>query len=365
MEIGIFSTRGIPPRHGAFETTAWELASYLARKGHHVLVQSMTGIQPTADERVPQGVEALPFTRGNSFRGDLRYDHTAYKALAPKVDVAVIFGYSSSFLWGPLKARSVPIVLNPDGMEWKRPKFPWHLRMGLRLLQSRGVRSANAVVADSPAIKEYLDETYGIDCHFAAYGADEFEVTPVDMPFRDRVGPEDYILVLGRLEPSCLTEYIVREYVESGRREKLLVVGPGAPKYRRALERIADDRVVFTGGLYGDRRGLFALRRYCRAYIDGHHTGGINPSTIEAMLAGRHIVAHDNPHIRAALGDCEATLYDYRPGDLAARLNALPEKRLGFQDPAYQNRARTVFSWDSICRVYERAIAQAMEGRAR
>ncbi len=361
--VGIFSSLGVPPRYGGFETLAWHLSKYLSEQGCKVLVQTMSGVTCSENEYIPNGVIPVYFSRGESLLGDVIYDVKAFARMAKRVNVALVLGYGSAPFLRIFKHYKVPVILHTGGMEWQRPRFNKFQKRILKCFERVGVKSADHLIVDSPIIKAYMDENYATPSTLIAYGAETFSVTESDLPFRSLITPNSYFLFIARLEPSTSVDYILEEYIKSRRQEKLLLVGPVLPSYKRRLESIAahDSRIIFTGGFYGNQKELFALRRFACSYINGNRTGGTPPSLIEALSAGRHIIAHNNPHMHAALGDVDASYYDYVPGSLCSILNDLDESRL-FNDKnqSYIERYESMFTWPKICQCYHDTILKVL-----
>jgi len=354
--IGIFSSLGIPPRYGGLETLAWYISNHLSKNGYKVLVQTKKGDDNNEKNSFSNYLIPVYFSRKDSLIGDLLYDLKAFLTMSKKVDIALVLGYGSAPFLKIFKINNIPLILHTAGMEWQRPRFNDFQRYILKYFEKIGANSADHLIVDSLTIKKYMDSNYNTESTYISYGAEIFDVNKSDLPLKTRVKPNDYFLFIGRLEPSTSVDYIIKEFVKSKRKEKLLLVGPILPSYKNKLETIAgnDKRIIFAGEVYGNPKGLFALRKYACSSINGHRTGGTPPSLIEALSAGRHIIAHNNPYIHDALGDIYTSYYDYIPNSLSNILNELDDDSLlKEKDQQYINRYESMFKWPIICQEYE------------
>src|SRR5437879_12689704 len=60
-----------------------------------------------------------------------------------------MLGYGAGFFFWIARFLGKTLIVNSDGMEWKRPKFGRMSRFLLRMSERFGLTAANVVVADS------------------------------------------------------------------------------------------------------------------------------------------------------------------------------------------------------------------------
>ena len=174
LRIALLGTRGIPNRYGGFEQISETLAAGLVARGHSVTVYCSS---QHPDKSVWwKGVRRVlctdPEDRLGTF-GQFLYDRNCIRhARREGYDALLFMGYTSSSVWGPWFPRRCAILSNMDGLEWKRSKYSAPVRRFLRRAEAWAVRYSHRHIADSPVIKEYLDERYGIDSAYIPYGAE-------------------------------------------------------------------------------------------------------------------------------------------------------------------------------------------------
>lgn len=366
MRIAIIGSRGIPASYGGFETFAEQLSLRLVQRGLDVAV-TCDWIPPAARIRI-KGIDLRwfplrPFWRTVYEPGS---DAANILSLAHSVDCILALGYAGSPSFPLASWSGTPIVVNVDGLEWKRDKFSRPSKGLLRLNEGIAVKTSSAVVADSMRVKEYLDAKYRIDSHFIPYGADHctrsdrFESSVIARSSKEHRAPlaelerGSYYLAVARLEPENSVEMIVRAFRRLRTSKRLVVVGGFRDTdYRRRVLAIAakDPRIVFPGPIY-DHEALDMLRSNCRAYIHGHTVGGTNPALIEAMYLGAPVVAFDTEFNREAGG--ETIRYFASLDSLARLLEELEESPTIGREMvgSATSRVQSAYTWERVTSDY-------------
>jgi glycosyltransferase involved in cell wall biosynthesis len=354
MRIGILGTRGIPNNYGGFEQLAEYLSAGLVQRGHEVFVYN-SSLHPYK-ESTYKGAHLIscydPENRLGT-AGQFIYDlNCIIDARGRKFDVLLQLGYTSSSVWHFLLPRKPAVITNMDGMEWMRSKYSKKVQGFLKRAEKWAVRSSDALVADSTAIKQYLSETYQRDSDFIAYGADLFNRPDETQLSQYGLNKYAYHLAIARFEPENNLEMIIKGFLQSNSKEPLLLIGStNNPFGRYLVSAYSCERIRFIGPLY-NLDALNTLRHYSRCYFHGHSVGGTNPSLLEAMASSAYICAHGNAFNKAVLGNDAA--YFYSAEDVA---------RIIEHDPGVAERARIIannrekiaatYSWEKIIAAYE------------
>ncbi|HEY9256916.1 glycosyltransferase, partial [Chitinophaga sp.] len=155
------------------------------------------------------------------------------------------------------------------------------------------------LIADSGGIKDYLLKTYGQRIAGKIvqieYGSPILTTENTALLTEYGLEPNQYWLVVSRLEPENNVELIVKGYLESNAAYPLVVVGNlSDTTYVKQLQSYqGKGNIRFVNGVYNKEK-LSALRYFATGYLHGHSVGGTNPSLLEAMGHGNIVVAHDN-----------------------------------------------------------------------
>jgi glycosyltransferase involved in cell wall biosynthesis len=369
--IGILGTRGIPARYGGFETAAETIAVGLRRAGFRVVAACETDNSSRMRPDNFQGIELVYFSVRNSLRplSEIFYDIRSLLAVGTRVDAIYMLGYGAGFFFWIARLLRKTLVVNSDGMEWKRPKFGRISRFLLRVSERFGLTAANVIVADSKCVARYVEQTYGKTPIFLAYGTAPISPTPSWNPnlleewqpgLSRLLRPDNYYLVLARMEPDNNIDKIIQGFALSRTTRKLLLVGPCiSPQYLSRLKGLVarDDRVVLAGAVY-DLRIKTMLRWHCAAYIHGHMVGGTNPSLLEALSAGNVVIGTDIEFNKEVIGngrELPAFYFYPDPPSIAKAIDtADPElmtlrARARLEGPA---RIREAYNWVDIIHGY-------------
>ena len=197
-----------------------------------------------------------------------------------------------TFIHKNLQKMGVKIIINPDGLEWKRDKWNFLIKQYFKISERTMIKSSNMVVCDSLAIKDYVDNKYHINSTYIAYGSylkeyEELKDETIDFYKIYDIKQNNYYLFVGRFVPENNIEYIIKEFMKTDINKDLVIVSNYTKdKFYKKLEKntnfISDKRIKFVGGLYDDSI-LRQVRMNAKAYIHGHSAGGTNPSLLEAL----------------------------------------------------------------------------------
>ena len=244
-------------------------------------------------------------------------------------DVALYFNVGNSPVsWIPRLAGQ-RVVLNVDGLDWKRKKWGRFARWFIRTSERWATRCAHRVVTDSRRVQEYYLTRYGADSTYIAYGAEPMAAPPGPHLARHGLEPGRYVLFVGRLVPENCAHHLVEAFDGLATDMKCVIVGdaPYAAGYIRSLRATADPRVVFTGYVFGEGYRELLSNAYC--FVETSEVGGTHPALLEAMAAGAAVVVNDTPENLETIGDAGQS---YDGGIGAPSLRAALERLL--KDPA-------------------------------
>ena len=371
MKIAILGTRGIPASYSGFETAAEQLAERLTDRGHEVVVYCRPHV---VDPRIRTYKGArlvhLPTVRNKYLDTSA---HTllsaAHSAQREKPDVALFFIAGNAPLCLLTRVAGIPTVINVDGLDSDRSKWPPLAKAYLRFAERNAPRWADTALTDSDAVAEVFEARYGTRIGVVSYGVEDPGGDDGSILERLALEPRRYLLFVGRLEPEnnphLLVEAFSRIPLSATDGMKLVVVGgaPYAGDYIRAVHRAGDPRVVFPGYVFG--ADYWALQRNAYAFCAPTEVGGTHPVILEAMAAGNCVIVNDHAPNVETVGDAGLT-FSGREG--VPSLTAQLERILA--DPAlvedYRRRARervAQYSWDAVTDEYEALLERVVAMR--
>ncbi len=371
MKIAILGTRGIPASYSGFETAVEQLASRLSARGHEVIVYCRPHV---VDRNLKQYKGArLVHLRTVQNKYLDTFVHTFLSAIhvarVTKPDVALFFSAGNSPLCLITHGASIPSVINVDGLDSDRRKWPALAKAYLRFAERMAPRWSDAAITDSHAVADIFERRYGERIGVVPYGVEDPGYDGTETLERLGLEPRNYVLFVGRLEPENNPHLLVEAFSRLASRKirgmKLAIVGgaPYADDYVRQVMRSADPRVVFPGYVFG--RGYWELQRHAYIFCAPTEVGGTHPVILEAMAAGNCVLVNDHRPNAETVGDA-GIYFSGRRGvdDLVVQL----ERLLG--DPAlvdeYRSRAlerARRYSWESVTDQYEALLTAVCEAR--
>lgn len=355
LRIAIQGCRGIPNRYGGFEELAEHLALGLRERGHEVWVYtSSTHPDPSA---LWQGIHRVvrwdPEPRWGS-AGQLVYDALSLlHAERLRPDVLLALGTTSSGFWlNALRSlgflRKPLVLVHLDGLEWKRGKYgPW-VRRFLRWQERWAVEASDTVVADHPALMDYVQKHYPGKARVElAYGAHLPAPCSEEGLQKWNLTAGTYALALSRAVPENHWEMVLQGAAAAS--IPLVAVADWTTPYGQKLRaQFADIPTIHWLDALFDPIDVETLRQHCRLYYHGHSVGGTNPGLLQAMASGCRIAAHRNPFNHGVLR-----------GD-AAYFSSAKEVQSAWEHanavPADHGVRLADYRWDDVIAGYARAF---------
>lgn len=356
MKISIIGTRGIPARYGGFETAAEEIAVGLVKKGHQVSVYCRkNNADPKIENYKNVNLRYLPHLDSKNI-GTLSHSLLAIiNASFRRYEMILAFNVGIAPLCLIPKLFGIPVVLNVDGLEWKRRKWGFIARSYFRFCEKIVQFTADKVVTDSKAIQSYYQESYNIPSIYIPYGARNEKSNNLKILKKYCIRRDEYFFNASRLEPENNADLIIEAFKKVQTNKKLLIAGGANYKssYIKEIMRTKDPRIVFLGPVYKENH-IKELHCNCYAYIHGNEVGGTNPALLKALGYGNCVLALDVSYNREVVGDA-AILFRKSTADLGRKLNYVlknPNSRKFYQRYA-KERIQKYYSWKKVVEKYE------------
>ena len=353
----MLGTRGVPASYSGFETCVEELGSRLVQRGHEVTVYCRSHhIKYEGPSYRGMRLTRLPSIRNKYLDTIVHTFLSTVHASFQRYDIALAFIAGNSLAcWIPRLARQ-KVILNVDGLDWKREKWPTLAKKYIQLAEYLATIFPHAIVTDSRRVQEYYRTRFRRDSVYIAYGADA-EILPPGR-FMERYGlePRRYVLFVGRLVPENCAHHLVDAVRGLQTDLKCVIVGdaPYAENYISKLKDVDDPRVIFTGYLFGE--GYRELCSNAYLFVETSEVGGTHPALVEAMAFGNCVVVNDTPENLETIGDAGLS---YRGEDghddlrtVLQRLLSAPAEVERYRMAALE-RAQQVYSWEKVTSAYE------------
>lgn len=355
MRIAVLGSRGIPGNYGGFETFADQLATRLVNNGHEVTVYCCKPYS-RSNEKTYKGVRRiiLPTVKKKSAEKFIYALLSLFHVSFTKADVVLMLGVSAAPLCFIPRIFGKKVVINIDGLEWRRKKWGRIISWILKFSEKMAGVTANIVITDAKWIQRYYKNRYGKDSIYIAYGADTINYPSGENLKKFGLEPEQYMLYVSRFDPEN-NPLLVREAFDAidNPTKKLVMVGdaPFANDYIKKVRETGNPNIIFTGYQYGNAYKELQSNAYC--YIQATEVGGTHPALIEAMGAGNCVIANDVPEHREVLKG--AGMYYKTKEELESMLGML----MGEASLVRERGKRSLkiieyeYSWDKVVGDYE------------
>lgn len=356
----ILGIRGIPAAHGGFETFAERLAIWLRDRGWRIIVYCQGSASGQIEQDRWEGIERIhiPVSR-TGVAATMEFDLKATRHALSVPGTILTLGYNTGALGLLVRGKGRRNIVNMDGIEWKRAKYGIGPKAYLWISERLAGWSATTLIADHPAIADHLSNIVPRrKISTIAYGSDDTRNADMSPLTGMNLQRDCFFTAIARPEPENGILEIVRAIKKVGSDATLVLLGNydlSHPYQARVLEE-AGDNVKFVGAIY-DKKTLAALRAGSRAYIHGHRVGGTNPSLVEALGAGRPIIANDNVFNRWVAG--ESALYFTDTASCASAITQImrDDQQADRLAAAAHRRWSEAFTWPIILTAYEELLA--------
>ncbi|MCG8329039.1 MAG: DUF1972 domain-containing protein [Chitinophagales bacterium] len=349
-KVGLIGTVGVPARYGGFETLAHHLVLNWSSQ-FDTIVYCSSKAYPEKDRPTHWNGARLvywPF-KANGVQSII-YDILSIIHALLYVDVLLILGVSGCIFLPLVKIfSSKRIIVNIDGLEWRRAKWNTWIKHFLIFSERMAIRYADEIITDNEAIQEYVKDEYGIFAKMIAYGGNHAKPVIIEnetleqYPFLDK----SYAFKVCRIEPENNIKLILEAFKEMSDFPLVIVGNWSHSLYGRGLVKEFGHipHLHLLDPIY-NQNILNQLRSNCTLYVHGHSAGGTNPSLVEAMNLGLPILAYDVIYNRKTTH--EKALYFKTQEELFYTLQQLPSRRLRQIAQNMKELADEHYTWEII-----------------
>lgn len=293
-KIAIIGTVGLPAKYGGFETLTEYLTKHLGGSLDLTVFCSSKSYSKKSQTYNNARLIYIPLD-ANGVQSIFYDILSMFKALQ-FADTFLILGVSGCIVLPLIRLISrKKIVVNIDGLEWKRAKWNRQAKWLLKFSEKLAVQFSDHVITDNKAIQEHVIEEYGVESDLIEYGGDHVEKRPLSGEIKEAypLSRNPYAFKVCRIEPENNIHIILDAFSQVS--FPLIIVGNfGSSEYgKNLIKKFSDaENIQLCDPIY-DQSELNQLRGNAALYIHGHSAGGTNPSLVEAMCLALPIIAYD------------------------------------------------------------------------
>lgn len=367
MRIALLGTRGVPASYSGFETCVEQLGKRLVTRGHDVTVYCRSHhIKYEGDTYEGMRLVKLP-TITNKYLDTLVHSFiSSLHALFQGYDIGLYFIAGNSLVtWIP-RIVGTRTILNVDGLDWKREKWPRLAKLYIQLAELLALWLPTRYLTDSKVVQGYYRDRFKSEPIYIPYGSEVDHVAPSEVLAKFGLEPKCYILFVGRLVPENCVHHLVEAFRRLDTDMKCVIVGdaPYAEEYIASLKALAqgDPRIVFTGYVFG--KGYHELGSSASIFVETSGVGGTHPAVVEAMAHGNCVIVHDTAENLETIGDAG---FSYHGKDASNTLHSILQRLVDQPSVVEEyatrakHRASTVYTWATVTDAYERLFYEVLD----
>ncbi len=306
--IIIIGSRGYQYAYGGWETFVTQFIKNNHDSRYHFFVPSLTH-DKTLDGKIKmedkvvcpsiyvpkKGFITMFLFTIKATRYFLKYIKEKHLKNAIVLELGCKVGPFFPFWHRKLRKMGAYLIINPDGLEWKREKWSWWIQKCFKMSERFCVHYSDYCVCDSKSIEIYIKKEYPsfhTPTKFIAFGAylnrHPKKTKIVEELFSKwNIKEKNYYLIVGRFTPENNYELMIREFMNSPTKKDLVIISNVEENQffnhlKESTHFEEDKRIKFVGSLY-EEESLLYVRKNAYAYLHGHSVGGTNPSLLEAL----------------------------------------------------------------------------------
>ena len=350
------------PSASGVEKVVEEVGSRLVARGHEVTVFTRAHLARSGPYEY-RGIRVRPTWSIPTKHLDAA-THAVAAALSMDRATDVVHVHTTNFAPAVAisRVRRIPVVVQSHGLDWRRAKWGAVASTYLWVSDAMSRHWSDDLVVVSRTLEAAYRRRSGRApvvipngvAKWPAYAREDLKPLGLDdrryILFAARLVPEKGCHVLldafDRLEPGDVHLVVAGEDLYDG-------------AYAKTLAARAGPRVHFVGAVLGDR--FRALVQHADVFVLPSELEGLSTGLLEAMAAGRCIVASNLPENAEALGEAGV---QFPSGDAAALTGALARvladgglrERLG---QCARERAFSLYDWDASTELLEKVYQHA------
>ena len=356
-KIAIIGTMGIPAKYGGFETLVEHLTKNQSANYDMTVYCSSKSYPKQLDVHNDAKLKYINL-RANGVQSILYDIISIFKSLK-EYDILLILGVSGCIILPVVKLISNNrILVNIDGLEWKRAKWGGFAKWFLKYSEKIAVKYADEIITDNKVLQDYVKSEYGLESNLIAYGADHVTKESIDETFKLKYpyAKNNYTFKVCRIEPEN-NIHIILEAFSKLPEKKIICVGNWLNSdYGKNLKKEYErNKNIFLLDPIYDQKILNQFRSNCSLYVHGHSAGGTNPSLVEAMYLELPIFSFGINYNRETTVNKAAYFNDVN--ELVLLLKSQDEDSLNSIAKNMQTIAMEKYTWSSVSEKYSNVFS--------
>ena len=355
VKIAILGSRGIPASYGGLETSVQETAVRFVKSGIDTTVYCRSNYYR---DRLPtyDGVKLVHLPTVKSKKLDT-ITHTFLSVIHSVLrgyDVVILYGLGNSIFIPFCRLLGMPVISVVDGADWERKKWDAFAKWFLRTCRIFAVRFSNFYVVDNELLAGEYFRKFGVKPVYIPYGANASVDYNRNVLKKFGLEEREYIIFIGRFVREKGVDLLIESFEKVRTDKKLVIVGGNDTDkaYEEKLKSTRDDRIIFTGFLYGSE--CDSLLKSALFYTSCSYLEGTSPSLLSAMAVNGFAVVSDIDENKEVLKGTCATFRSGDPSDYVEKMNHYLNSAGHFEAERQKTReiVNKYYTWEKITEDY-------------
>lgn len=303
-DVTVIGIVGVPGQYGGFET----FTDYFVQNipdNYKVRVFCSKYNYPRAQRRSNYHGATLSYLpiRANGISSVL-YDFISLLIGSRSSKNLIVLGVSAGIFLPLIRLMSnARIIVNIDGLEWRREKWSKSAKTFLKFSERLAVKHSDRVVVDNAVLKKYLLNEYKTSSKVIAYAGDHVQKAIKRVETKDLMDGVDF-LSIARVEPENNVHEILEAFINLSEKTIHFIGNWQHSEYsKRVYLKYSNYQNIYLHNPIYDISNLSIFRASAKNYIHGHSAGGSNPSLIEATFYEIPIFSFDCDFNRSTLNN--------------------------------------------------------------
>ncbi|WP_426094558.1 DUF1972 domain-containing protein [Flavobacterium sp. DSR2-3-3] len=357
-KIAIIGVVGLPAKYGGFETLTEYLTKHLTNSFDVTVYCSSVFYSKKLKRYNNANLKYIPLN-ANGVQSIL-YDIISIFNAVFYADVLLILGVSGCIVLPFIKLISNKlIIVNIDGLEWKRAKWGRVAKMFLKYSEKIAVNYADSVVSDNKVIQDYVKYVYNINSELIAYGANHTKKEALSVKVLSEYPflAEKYAFKVCRIEPENNIYLILHTFSQHPSLSIVVIGNWNNSNYGKEMKLKFNnfENIHLLDPIY-EQNILNQIRSNCYVYVHGHSAGGTNPSLVEAMFLELPIITYGvNYNVETTANKAK---YFANKNELFKILSNINQEELNVVAKDMKNVANKIYTWEAVTADYANLFLQ-------
>lgn len=291
--LAFIGSAGVPNRYGGFESFLESCGPIISLKLDRVLVTCDSSIYDDKNTFYHGMERVFVSIKANGWKS-VFHDLMAFVKVFGAVDCIVVLGVSGG-IWFPFfrilsDVFNKKLIVNIDGVEWRRNKFGIFKRLFLWFCDRSAQLFSHHVIYDNEGLRDYVLKKKLNKSSCIPYSGD-YDNFEVKCTKKKQIGSA---LTICRIEPENNIELLIEGFLKSNLLNYSIIGNWDNSVYGIKLKEkySSEKRINLLPPIY-DKEIINNYRAQCEVYLHGHSVGGTNPSLVEMLFFDCHIFCLD------------------------------------------------------------------------